>query len=185
MADCARMSDVGSAGEQCYLIALGSNIRHVVFGPPRSVVSHAIERLADIGTVVETSPIIGTAPLGPSKRRYANAAILLKADLQPLALLHVLKRLEREFGERRGQRWHARVLDLDIILWSGGQWSGGLWNGGIWTDRTLAVPHPDFRKRPFVLGPAAAIAPGWRDPVTALSLRQLNARLTKPRPAPR
>ncbi len=82
--------------------------------------------------------------------------------------------MERQFGVRRGGRWQARVLDLDIILWSGGRWH----------DRTLTIPHAQFRARDFVLRPAMQIAPSWRDPFANLSLRQLNARLTKPRPVP-
>jgi 2-amino-4-hydroxy-6-hydroxymethyldihydropteridine diphosphokinase len=33
--------------------------------------------------------------------------------------------------------------------------------------------------RHFVLGPAAAIAAGWRDPVSGLTVRQLAARLNR------
>ena len=69
----------------------------------------------------------------------------------------------------------ARVIDLDIILWS----------GGIHASRSLAVPHPAFRERSFVLGPLAQLAPDWRDPVTQLTVRQLAARLTRRAPLPR
>ncbi len=48
----------------------------------------------------------------------------------------------------------------------------------------LIVPHVSFRERGFVLHPAAALAPDWRDPVGGLTLRQLRARLTRPRPLP-
>ena len=121
------------------------------------------------------SPIIASAPLGPSRRRYANAAVILRSKRDPDALLARLQTIEASFGRRRGgQRWGARVLDLDIILWQGGAWSSP----------GLTVPHTAFRSRDFVLTPAAAIAPRWRDPLTGLSLRQLRARLTKSRPLP-
>lgn len=115
------------------------------------------------------SPIVATEPLGPSLRRFANAAALVKTKRDPDDLLDRLKRIERKFGRRRGRRWGARVLDLDIVLWSGGAWSGP----------GLTVPHPEFRKRRFVLAPAVKIAPRWRDPLTGLSLRHLLARLDK------
>ena len=122
------------------------------------------------------SPIIASAPLGPSRRRYANAAVILRSKRDPAVLLARLKGIEASFGRRRGgQRWGARVLDLDIILWQGGAWSSP----------GLTVPHTAFRRRAFVLTPAAAIAPRWRDPLTGLSLRQLRARLTRPRPLPK
>ena len=77
-----------------------------------------------------------------------------------------MKALERAYGRRPGRRWGPRVLDLDIILWS----------GGAWGERRLTVPHPRFRERDFVLVPLVQVAPGWRDPVSGLSVRQLAAR---------
>lgn len=112
-----------------------------------------------------------TAPLGPSRRRYANAAALIDTDLAPPALLALLKRVERDFGRRRGQRWSARVLDLDIILWS----------GGCFAASGLTIPHPAFRTRAFVLRPLGTIAPAWRDPLTSLTPLQLSAHLTHPK----
>ncbi|QUL36843.1 2-amino-4-hydroxy-6-hydroxymethyldihydropteridine diphosphokinase [Erythrobacter sp. JK5] len=158
-----------------YLIGLGSNRRHHLCGRPQAVVHAAMEELAALGTVVARSPIIAAAPMGAAQRRFANAAAILESEYDPPALLAALKRMEREFGRRPGRRWGDRVLDCDIVLWSGGIWSSG----------ELAVPHPHFRGRGFVLRPAAAIAPGWRDPVSGLTLAQLNARLTRPRLLPR
>uniref|UniRef100_UPI0015771B8A 2-amino-4-hydroxy-6- hydroxymethyldihydropteridine diphosphokinase n=1 Tax=Sphingomonas bacterium TaxID=1895847 RepID=UPI0015771B8A len=80
----------------------------------------------------------------------------------------------RAFGRRRGRRWGARVLDLDIVLWS----------GGSWRSPGLTIPHPAFRDRRFVLDPMVALAPRWRDPVTGLTIRQLAAQLTRRRPLP-
>lgn len=160
-----------------YLIALGSNQRHPHFGDPRAVVAAAMDILDEtLGKVSARSPIIDSAPVGPSQRRYANAALVLKSKLDPPALLHCLQEAETAFGrQRRGQRWRARPLDLDIVLW----------DGGIFASPELLVPHPLFRDRDFVLGPAAAIAPRWRDPISGLTLRQLHARLTHGSPVPR
>lgn len=154
--------------EQRYLIALGSNVRHVRHGAPEHVLRAAVGHLP--GTVVALAPTITSAPLGPSRRRYANSAAVLRTALLPEALLARLKELEHEFGRRNGgQRWGSRVLDLDIVLWS----------GGTWASPGLTIPHPAFRVRSFVLGPAAAIVPGWRDPLSGLSVRQLLARLKR------
>ncbi len=154
-----------------YLIAIGSN-RRGRHGGPRDAVRAAIARLGDVRTA---SPIVETPPLGPSVRRFANAACIVASDETPPALLARLKAIERDFGRRRGRRWGARVIDLDIILWS----------GGCWASPGLTVPHAAFRTRDFVLAPAAAIGPDWRDPVTNSTLRQLRARLTRRAPAPR
>ena len=143
-------------------------------GDPRCVIRAALAALESEGLAVEAiSPTIGSAPVGPAQRRYANAAAVVRTQLGPQDLLALLQRIERTFGrKRRGRRWRARPLDLDIVLWS----------GGIWQSDTLVIPHPEFRRRTFVLGPAAAIARGWRDPVTGAGPRHLRARLTRPRP---
>lgn len=157
-----------------YAIALGSN-RPGRHGPPEREVAAA---LAQLGAVTAASPILRTPALGPSRRRFANAAALIASDEDPPALLCRLKAIERAFGRRRGVRWGARVIDLDILLWSGGAWSG----------RGLTVPHPSFRERGFVLDPLVRIAAGWRDPLTARTVRQLRSALRSPRrnaPSPR
>lgn len=128
------------------------------------------------GEVLALAPIIDSAPVGPSQRRYANGALVLESSLYPGELLIALQQLEQDLGRvRRGQRWRARVIDLDIVLWSGGTYAAP----------GLMIPHLLFRTRAFVLGPAAQIAPGWRDPVTGFSLAHLHARLTRRRPLPR
>ncbi len=159
-----------------YLIALGSNMRHPRHGAPPAVLRAAFACLDRRGVRLEAaSPILSSAPLGPSRRRYANAAATLRTRLGPERLLARLKRIEADFGRRAGgMPWRARVLDLDIVLWS----------GGAFASDDLVIPHPHFRTRAFVLRPALAVAPDWRDPLTHLTLRHLTARLTRPRPAP-
>lgn len=154
-----------------YLIAIGSN-RRGRHGAPGDEVRAAVEAL---GGVVAVSAIIETPPVGPSIRRFANAACVIESGEAPPELLARLKDIECDFGRRAGQRWGSRVVDLDLILWS----------GGCWVSPGLVVPHPGFRTRDFVLGPAATIAPDWRDPVTNLTLRQLRSRLTRRVPPPR
>jgi 2-amino-4-hydroxy-6-hydroxymethyldihydropteridine diphosphokinase len=150
-----------------YVIALGSN-RRGRHGMPADEVRAALAALTASGAaVVMTSPLITTAPLGPARRRFVNAAALVESDDTPPEMLARLKAIEAAFGRRRGQRWTDRVIDLDIILWS----------GGAWASDGLTVPHPEFRGRDFVLRPLVAIVPDWRDPVTGLTVRQLAGRL--------
>ena len=153
-----------------YAIALGANrcSRH---GAPAATLRAALEILKP----EHVSTIRATPAMDPAGRAFANAVAIVESRLDPEELLAELKALERNFGRRPGKRWGPRVLDLDIILWSEGPWAGP---GPI-------VPHPAFRERLFVLTPLAEIAPDWRDPVSGRSVRQLLARLTAPRPAPR
>jgi 2-amino-4-hydroxy-6-hydroxymethyldihydropteridine diphosphokinase len=132
------------------------------------VLAAALERLEEEGVkVAAAAPVLLTEPVGPSHRRYCNSAAVVESNLEPPELLGLCKRIEREFGRRRGgQRWSTRVLDLDLILWSGGRYA----------EPGLIIPHPLFRTRDFVLVPAAHVAADWRDPVTGLAVRHLLAR---------
>ncbi len=159
-----------------YAIGLGSNRRHVRYGDPRAVLLAALAALEnDDIEAIDASPIVTSNPLGPSRRRYANAVALVASELSPPEMLERLQEVEASFGRRTGQRWGPRTLDLDILLWSGGAWSDG----------TLTVPHPAIERRDFVLGPLRAIVPEWQHPLTGRSVRQLAVRLMRPKPVDR
>lgn len=164
---------MSSAGlPHLYAIALGSNRRHIRHGSPRGVVAAAIAALNDARdvAVLAHSAVIMSHPIGPSQRMYANAATLIETSIPPDALLVQLKHLECDFGRRRGRRWGARVLDLDIILWS----------GGLWSTPALSIPHPRWRERRFVIDPLVTLAPDWRDPLSGLAVRHIAHRLRAP-----
>lgn len=151
-----------------YAIAIGSNRRHGRFGRPAGVVEAAIVRLDQDFTLFDASPILLNKAHGGAGRDFANAVAIVESDLDPWAMLWVLKELEREFGRRPGRRWGERVLDLDIVAW----------DGGIVQDRALTIPHPRLATRDFVIGPLAAIAPHWQVK-GAQTARQLASRLGK------
>ncbi len=154
-----------------YAIGIGSNRRHGRFGRPGGVVEAAIARLDRDFGLFDASPIILNAARGGAGRDFANAVALVESDLEPPELLRALKAIERDFGRRRGKRWGARVLDLDLLLWS----------GGAVRSRRLQVPHPQLERRSFVLQPLAAIAPGWRVR-GAIATRHLAHRLARRAP---
>ena len=147
-----------------YAIALGSN-RRGRHGAPAATLRAAAKAIG----AKKLSRVRLTPALGPAGRGFANAVALVDSALAPPALLAELKRVERSFGRRAGRRWGPRILDLDIVLWSQGPWAGG----------GLVVPHPEYRRRRFVLEPLAEIAAGWRDPISGLTPRQLLHRLDR------
>ncbi|OJY60803.1 MAG: 2-amino-4-hydroxy-6-hydroxymethyldihydropteridine diphosphokinase [Sphingobium sp. 66-54] len=160
-------------GGHLYAVGIGSNRPLARTLGPHAIVEAAFTALDEAPLrLIAHSPIIATRPLGPSSRTYANSVALVAAPLEPLAMLALLQTIERRFHRRRYRRWGPRTLDLDLLLWS----------GGTVNEPHLTVPHPAFRARAFVLDPLHAIAPGWRDPVTGLTIAQLHARLTRPKP---
>lgn len=144
-----------------YAIALGSNRPHGRYGRPAGAVEAAIARLDEKFGLFDASPIMLNPAHGGAGRDFANAVALVESSLQPAEMLTCLKCIEREFGRRPGRRWGPRVLDLDLVLWSGGHFRS----------RRLTIPHPQLASRGFVLQPLVAVAPGWR--VRSLSVRHL------------
>jgi 2-amino-4-hydroxy-6-hydroxymethyldihydropteridine diphosphokinase len=54
-----------------------------------------------------------------------------------------LQQIEQEQGRVRGERWGARTIDLDILLF----------DDQVINDERLTVPHPGLHEREFVLYP--------------------------------
>ena len=134
------------------------------------MVAAAIAELDRTFTLFDASPLWLNPASGGAGRDFANAAALVESELEPAAMLAALKAIERAFGRRPGKRWGPRVLDLDLLAWSGGRWR----------DRRLTIPHPALTTRLFMLAPLTAIAPRW--PLLGpLTPRHLAARLGKRR----
>jgi 2-amino-4-hydroxy-6-hydroxymethyldihydropteridine diphosphokinase len=154
-----------------YAIAIGSNRPHGRFGRPTGVVEAAIARLDEDFGLFDASPIILNPAHGGAGRDFANAVAIVESKLGPPEMLSKLKKIERAFGRRHGRRWGPRVLDLDLVLWSGGKHRS----------RGLAIPHAGIEMRSFVLQPLSAIAPNW--PIRgSLTVRHLAHRLARRRP---
>lgn len=157
-----------------YALALGSNRARSARLMPSRLLKEAVVLIERLGKVQAVAPTLTSPPIGPSLRHYANSALLIESAAPPDQMLADLQAIERQLGRRRHRRWGARRMDIDIILWSGGRWNS----------RSLTIPHPAFRARSFVLTPLRAIIPDWRDPVSRLTVRQLDARLRKAAPLP-
>ncbi len=113
--------------------------------------------------VVRASRVWDTEPVGPPQPRYLNAVLELETTRTPEALLGLLQEVERADGRKRGVRWGARTLDLDLLLLGDRVVQGpGLW-----------IPHPELGKRRFVLAPLAELAPELVVPETGLTVAQL------------
>jgi 2-amino-4-hydroxy-6-hydroxymethyldihydropteridine diphosphokinase len=128
-------------------IGLGSNLEG-----PRGQVERALEELAGLpqSRLLRHSRLYRSAPLGPEGQPdYINAVAALETALSPLDLLDELQRIETLHGRVRGERWGARTLDLDLLLFG---------EERIELPR-LKVPHPEMANRAFVLIPLAEIAP--------------------------
>ena len=129
-------------------IGIGSNL-----GDPITFVTEAISGLDAIPncSLIKQSSLYRSEPLGDiSQDDYINAVALIHTGLTPMALLLELQAIEQAFYRQRdpAQKWAARTLDLDIILFG---------NKTI-NDSHLTIPHRDLALRQFVLQPLFEIA---------------------------
>lgn len=129
-------------------IGLGSNLSHPVDQLVNAL--DALDLMTD-SEVVMCSSFYTSQPMGPQDQpEYVNAVAEISTELEPLMLLDAMQYIEKQQGrERKTQRWGARTLDLDMLLY--GQET-------INSPR-LTVPHYGLREREFVLYPLAEIAP--------------------------
>lgn len=135
-------------------IGLGGNL-----GPTRDNLSQALKYLDGTGSckVLGCSSWYQSKALvldGQSQADYLNAVCELETSLDPMDLLDVLQSIENTLGRVRTQRWGARTVDLDLLLFGRLQ---------LHTER-LRIPHPELSKRNFVLQPLAEIAPKLKLP---------------------
>ena len=134
-------------------IALGSNLK----GPAGQVES----AIAELDSIPKTrlksaSGLYRSAPLGGIEQpEFVNAVGAVLTRLTARELLDELGAIERKRGRvRDGQRWGPRIIDLDLLVFS----------GEIIDEPGLDVPHPGIAERNFVLLPLREVAPDMEIP---------------------
>ncbi|NJM45033.1 MAG: 2-amino-4-hydroxy-6-hydroxymethyldihydropteridine diphosphokinase [Alkalinema sp. RU_4_3] len=138
-------------------IALGSNLGDSLL-TLNTAVAH-LNGLADL-RVLACSSWYRTAPIGPPQPDYLNGCLLLATGLTPQTLMQQLLSVETHFGRERRERWGARTLDLDLLLF----------DDVVVCHPDLTIPHPRMNDRAFVLVPLAEIAADWIDPTTGRAI---------------
>ncbi len=128
-------------------IGLGSNI-----GDRLEFLRRAVDRLRatpDV-EVVQVSSVYETEPVGVIDQGwFLNAVVEVETTLSPQTLLGRTQAIERALDKAITRRWGPRTIDLDILLY------------GDWELKTpnLEIPHPELRKRAFVLIPLLELDP--------------------------
>lgn len=153
-------------------VAIGANLPSPRFGQPPASFAAALELLRAGGVEIRAvSRWYRSPPLPPSPQpHYINGVIEVRSERSPAGLLSLLQEVEAAFGRSRGERNAARSLDLDLLAYGEAVIGGGAGGG-------LQVPHPRLSERSFVLLPWAELAPGWRHPVSGLTVAEMIAAL--------
>ena len=128
-------------------LSLGANI-----GDPAAQLDEAIRRMnadAAISVTKQSQKIITKAWGKTDQPDFANMAVEVETQLQPIDLLDVLLGIELAMGRVRKEVWGPRLIDIDIIAYERIE---------LQTTR-LTLPHPHAHERDFVTMPLAEIAP--------------------------
>ena len=135
-----------NSGVEVFL-SLGSNL-----GDRSKNLESAISLIGSrAGDVTAVSSFIETKPVGfKSENRFVNGAVRIVTALDPFELLRITQQIERELGRTTksvGGVYSDRTIDIDILLYG---------NAVIDTPE-LKIPHPQMRKRDFVMRPLKEI----------------------------
>ncbi len=188
------------------LVALGSNL-----GDRTEQLNAALAELARLPSsrLIRRSGWFETPPIGgpAGQGAFLNGSALLSTSLAPRPLLAELHHIEEQLGRVRGERWQARVIDLDLLLFdqlviehpdsSPGLrpgvdtrttplrsaarppgGAGGCHEGDDSAIGDLIIPHPRMAFRRFVLEPAAAAAPWMVHPTSGWTVQALYEQLS-------
>lgn len=133
----------------------GENLRAAL----RRLNAHRQIRVLARSGLYHTRPLGGPADQPP----FLNAAAVVETSLPAEALLRVLQGIQTALGRRAGPRWGPRPIDLDLLLY----------DRQVVQTAELTVPHPRMAFRPFVLEPAAEVAPHLLHPRFGWTVGQL------------
>jgi 2-amino-4-hydroxy-6-hydroxymethyldihydropteridine diphosphokinase len=129
-------------------LGLGSNV-----GDSEGHLRAALMLLPTEGVeILAVSTTYVTEPVGEilDQPDFLNAAVRIRTELEPEALLDACKAVEAERGRHFDLPRHSpRPLDVDLLL---------LGDLELTTDR-LTLPHPQVRNRRFVLAPLLELDP--------------------------
>ncbi|MDH5765899.1 MAG: 2-amino-4-hydroxy-6-hydroxymethyldihydropteridine diphosphokinase [Gammaproteobacteria bacterium] len=128
-------------------VGLGSNLDN-----PAKQIRQAVKTIAEHEGIhlLSNSGLFSSAALtwhNEPQPDYMNAVIKFETAMTPHKLLDTLQAIENSQGRVRNQKWGARTLDLDILLYDQLELN----------DERLTIPHPEITQRAFVLYPLNSI----------------------------
>ena len=131
---------------QKILFGIGSNL-----GDKNLNISNAIEKLQNylflknikVSTIYKNPAML--PPLAPIEwnKEFYNIAISADIDLKifdPLKILEIIKKIEKELGRKDSERWAPREIDIDILL---------IDEIFFEEKNILTIPHEGLLKRDF------------------------------------
>ena len=143
-----------------YHLSLGSNLgdRATQLSKARDLIS------TEVGSIMTESSIYETQPWGMEDQPwFLNQVIAVQSELDPSDVLSRIKKIEIQLGRLPAEKWHARHIDIDILLS----------DDKVIEEKDLIIPHPHFHERNFTLVPLMEIAGQLMHPVFQKTIEEL------------
>ncbi len=139
-------------------ISIGSNI-----DKDKNILA-SLEALEHQFGELTISSIYESEPVGFTGDTFYNLIVGFNSELTVKEVAKQLRQIELDNGRTRdSQKFSARTLDLDLILY----------DDLILNDGRLQIPRDEIERYAFVLEPLAEIAPTLKHPVSHLSYAEL------------
>ncbi len=105
--------------------------------------------------ILAVSAVYETEPWGfKNQNNFLNCVIVILCHCSPEKLFEDLKKIEKQTGRIKREKWKEREIDIDILFFGNEVYKSG----------TLKIPHPQLHYRNFVLKPMAELMPGFVHP---------------------
>jgi len=139
-------------------ISIGSNI-----DKDKNILA-SLQALEEHFGMLTISSIYESEPVGFTGDTFYNLVVGFNSELAVKEVSKLLRQIELDNGRTRdSQKFSARTLDLDLILY----------DDLILNDGRLQIPRDEIERYAFVLEPLAEIAPTLKHPVSHLSYAEL------------
>lgn len=140
------------------LVAAGSNVDPFVH------LRTALDVLQRHFAPLRVSRAYANAAVGFDGADFINLVVAFTTTLPVAAVIERLHEAEAACGRARSApKWAPRTMDLDILLFG----------DAVCAEPGLTLPRPDLLRRPYMLGPAAEIAPDCVHPTEHRTLAEL------------
>ena len=135
-------------------LGLGSNLGNSIEnlrGALAALKKSDLFKVLDVASIYESDALLPPVSQPTWNKKFLNSVVLteLLRAADPVDILAEIKRIELSLGREASERWAPRLIDIDVLCWS----------GGLYKSEQINIPHSSLLDRPFALLPLLEVWP--------------------------